>query len=222
MLNTLLWIALGVAVINWISVEKKWAIGEYISKPLVIVFLLGWLWQNGLPGKELAWFGLGLLFSLAGDSLLLFPGDKFFISGLVAFLFAQVAYIIGFNTTLPQANPGVILLSLCLLAIAGAIFWKLNQGLVSHKAESMRFPVAFYTLVITTMAVSALLNLARPGWSWQLATITAVGGVFFVFSDSLLAWNKFVKPTPHAALIGMITYHLGQIGIVLGAVLYWL
>jgi hypothetical protein len=41
-------------------------------------------------------------------------------------------------------------------------------------------------------------------------------------SDSLLAWNKFDQPVRHANLLVMVTYHLGQFGIVLGAALHYL
>ena len=221
MLNTFLWIALGVAAVNWVSVKREWTIVKIVTKPLVIVFLLGWLWQNGITGREMTWFSLGLVFSLAGDIFLLAPGDKLFLAGLIAFLMAQIAYILGFNSVFPRANLWVIFLSACLVIIAIELYRRLNQGLISQKAEAMRLPVALYTCVITGMALSAILNLTRPGWDWQHAMITVLGAVSFMFSDSLLAWNKFVKSTPHAALMVIITYHLGQIGVVLGVALHW-
>jgi uncharacterized membrane protein YhhN len=44
--------------------------------------------------------------------------------------------------------------------------------------------------------------------------------VLFYASDSMLAWDRFLKPLSHARLRVMVTYHLGQIGIILGATLY--
>jgi uncharacterized membrane protein YhhN len=40
------------------------------------------------------WIGIGLFFSLLGDIALLRPA-QYFLPGLIAFLFAQLAYLIG-------------------------------------------------------------------------------------------------------------------------------
>jgi hypothetical protein len=34
-------------------------------------------------------------------------------------------------------------------------------------------------------------------------------------SDSLIAWNRFVKPLSWAPVVIMVTYHMGQTGLVL-------
>jgi uncharacterized membrane protein YhhN len=46
--------------------------------------------------------------------------------------------------------------------------------------------------------------------------------LLFFISDTTLAYNKFVAPLPNGRVIVMITYHLGQILIVLGAALRFL
>ena len=67
------------------------------------------------------------------------------------------------------------------------------------------------------MAISAMFTLANPDWSMLHAAIATLGALLFVISDSLLAWNQFVAPLPHASTLIMATYHLGQAGIILGA-----
>ena len=37
--------------------------------------------------------------------------------------------------------------------------------------------------------------------------------VLFMASDALIAWNRFVR-RPWAAVVIMVTYHLGQLGLV--------
>jgi uncharacterized membrane protein YhhN len=70
------------------------------------------------------------------------------------------------------------------------------------------------------MVYSALMTWTRPGWSIISAIVVSVGAVLFYASDSMLAWDRFLKPLPHARLWVMVTYHLGQIGIILGAMLH--
>jgi hypothetical protein len=41
-------------------------------------------------------------------------------------------------------------------------------------------------------------------------------------SDSFLAWNKFVAPLPYGRLRVIVSYHVGQVLIVLGAALHFL
>lgn len=47
----------------------------------------------------------------------------------------------------------------------------------------------------------------------------AVGGMLFFLSDTMLAYDRFVKPIPNGRLWVRITYHLGQILIISGAAL---
>jgi uncharacterized membrane protein YhhN len=44
----------------------------------------------------------------------------------------------------------------------------------------------------------------------------AVGGAALFFaSDTLIAWNRFVRPRPWMPLAIIVTYHVGQAGLVL-------
>jgi len=60
----------------------------------------------------------------------------------------------------------------------------------------------------------------RPDWSSIAALFASLGAILFYASDSMLAWDRFVNPLSHARLKVMTTYHLGQIGILLGAMLH--
>ena len=44
----------------------------------------------------------------------------------------------------------------------------------------------------------------------------AAGATVFVASDAILSVNRFVRPVPHARLVLMVTYHVGQALIVAG------
>ncbi len=79
-----------------------------------------------------------------------------------------------------------------------------------------------YTIVLSLMLFSALLTFVRPAWSPGGALLVGLGAVLFYLSDSLIAWTKFVSPLRHGELLVMITYHLGQVMITLGAALNFL
>ena len=49
--------------------------------------------------------------------------------------------------------------------------------------------------------------------AWNV--VAMAGALTFYASDSLLGWNRFVRPFPHAHLAVMVTYHLGQLLLVL-------
>lgn len=84
----------------------------------------------------------------------------------------------------------------------------------------LKIPVLIYSIVISLMVYSALMTWTRPGWFVVSALFASIGAIFFYVSNSILAWDRFVKPISHGRLVNMIFYHLGQIGIVLGAILY--
>jgi uncharacterized membrane protein YhhN len=44
----------------------------------------------------------------------------------------------------------------------------------------------------------------------QRSSLFAIGAVMFVFSDFILAWNKFVDPIQYSRLLIMIPYYTGQ------------
>jgi uncharacterized membrane protein YhhN len=74
------------ALLEWLAVWKGWPGLEYFSKPAVMVCLFLWLYSSTGLQKNTFWFGLGILFSLAGDVLLMVSVDRLFLFGLVAFL----------------------------------------------------------------------------------------------------------------------------------------
>ena len=44
--------------------------------------------------------------------------------------------------------------------------------------------------------------------------LAAAGASLFFVSDALIAWNRFVRPLAWAPVAIMVTYHLGQAGLV--------
>jgi uncharacterized membrane protein YhhN len=212
-------IVLVLAIIDWIAVEKKWIVVEYIAKPATMLALLGWIWLGVGFGRGIMWFTLGAIFCLAGDVFLMLPRDRF-IFGLLAFLIGQVCYVIGFNDQPPFINlwGGVVIVILAIYI--GWLYPKLLTGIIAIGKTGLKIPVLVYSLVISLMVYSALMTFTRIGWHKPAVISVSLGAILFYFSDSILAWDRFVKPTQRGRLMNMISYHLGQIGIILGAMLH--
>jgi len=66
-------------------------------------------------------------------------------------------------------------------------------------------PVSAYIAVIGVMVAAALAS-GEP--------FAATGAIVFMASDTLIAWNRFVQPLSWAPVVIMVTYHLGQAGLV--------
>ena len=85
----------------------------------------------------------------------------------------------------------------------------------------MKVPFLIYSITISLMVLSACLTLVKGDWIAGPALLVSGGAVLFFLSDTLLAWNRFVTHLPNAKLQVRVTYHSGQLLIVLGAFLHF-
>jgi len=216
MTYTFLIITLIIAIIEWIAVAKRWRKVEYITKPAVMVALLLWVVEIGGFNGLLLPFILGLIFSLAGDIFLILPKEQF-IAGLLSFLLAHLAYLMGFNRPVPAFNLVTLILAVAIGLAGWQVYRRIAAGLEKSGKEKLKIPVLIYSLVISLMLLSALMTLARPDWQAGAALAAALGAMLFFISDLALAWNKFVAPLPGGRVVTMSTYHVGQMLILLGA-----
>lgn len=216
---------------EWLAIALVFALGDWfavgagksrlraVTKPGVMLALLaGFSLAGGWQGDR-SWFGLGLVFSLAGDIFLMLPQGAF-MAGLGAFLIAHIFYIIGFSQGL--INPGwVALFPLGLIAIVDFFTYRrLRRAMMARpKGRWMRFPLHAYQIVISLMLVAAALTLWRSDWPKPAAWLAAVGALLFVASDTVLAMNRFASPVRGAKLIVIISYHLGQAALISGTLL---
>ena len=221
MIHLGLFFVLLLAFLDWFAVYNQYERINYISKPGTLFALIVWfICIGGLQGA-LLWFGVGLVFSLVGDVFLLLP-ERYFRAGLLVFLLAHIAYIIGFNQPLPALGVHFYILALAIAALGMVMFGIIRAGLQQHEeGGKMLVPVLVYSITISIMLFSALLTLFRADWQICASGLAAGGGALFFFSDYLLAYNRFVQPLPHARLWVRITYHLGQLGLAAGALYHF-
>ncbi|MGD8404130.1 MAG: lysoplasmalogenase [Anaerolineales bacterium] len=189
---------------------------EYIAKPAVMICLFIWLYLSvGLKGAPL-WFGVGILFSLAGDVALLFI-DRFFMLGLINFLMGHVAYLIGFNTPLPQSTTVWSIALAVMIGLGSVRVLRRIVGSIRAKGQKRLVgPVIIYGTVITLMLLAAMLTLFRLEWDATAALLVSFGAALFYFSDIVLAWHRFVSPIKNGRMLNIGMYHLAQIAIVAG------
>jgi len=202
--------------IEWVAAGKRWVRIRMITKPLSLILLIvifsalgGWM-NSGF------WFGFGLLFSLFGDIFLLCR-PRFFIVGLFSFLLAHVFYIIGFlngsfNISWMTLIPLFLVVVFCVMVYPRII------GGVRRRMEHKRLwlPVLLYMITITVMLFSAWMTWFKPQWTDLAPFFASLGALSFTISDTVLATGRFLRPVPYGNFLVMFTYHLGQVGIVIG------
>jgi len=189
-----------------------------LTKPLLMPILIGYFiaQANSFTSSLKKWIVLALVFSWAGDVLLMFEpmNNNFFIFGLVAFLLAHVFYILFYENIiwLEHLKKNYSLFVPVILYYAALIYF-----LLSHLGD-MKFPVIIYGLVISYMLAQAL-QIARIK-NKKTAVLMIAGAVLFISSDSILAVNKFYNPLENAGMLIMLTYGVAQLLITIGAARY--
>jgi alkenylglycerophosphocholine/alkenylglycerophosphoethanolamine hydrolase len=190
---------------------------EYFAKPAVMVCLFIWLYlTTGLKGAAF-WFGIGILCSLTGDVLLLWL-DRMFIYGLTAFLFAHIAYIIGFKDEFAMASIWSVLLLVMLGVSALRVMRRIILSIRTKGQPRLVVPVIVYSIVITVMLLAAMITLTDLTWKAGASLLVSAGAFLFYISDLMLAWNKFVIPIKNGRMLNIGLYHVGQIMLIAGVV----
>ncbi|HTD03214.1 lysoplasmalogenase [Undibacterium sp.] len=177
---------------------------HYCFKPLTTLLILGLTWNSrpAISARYRSAIMLGIVFSLAGDVFLMLPRSVLaggFLFGLGSFLCAHLCFLRAFASDSRLFGKPLVFLVVGLL---GAVnLWILWPGL----SAALRMPVLAYVLCLLTMAAQAVarhLALQTPA-----SKAAAIGGLLFMLSDTLLAYNRFHAPLPYSALLILGTYY---------------
>ena len=217
MLHWLFFAAVGFALLDWYAAWKENRVLLCIAKPATLFFLILWSIQvTGWQGAMI-WFGVGLVFSLGGDIALLFSA-RYFLLGMGFFLLAHIAFIIGFNSPLPAFNTYSILIAVLVGIVASQVLRAIRPGILRLSSARVMLPATMaYSSALSIMLLSAILTFFNSAWVPGAAIWALLGGGFFFVSDSMLSYDRFVKKLPHGRFWVHVTYHLGVIGILIGA-----
>ena len=190
-----------------------------ITKPLIMPILAGVFYFRTRDIEKqvpVSYVYLAMLFSFIGDVLLMFmdQGDIWFITGLAAFLLAQLFYIITYRQykfkISDEAGKGIRMIYTFIVIGYTVILW---ISLYPH-LEDMLIPVTLYTLTIFTMVIMAIF---RHNCTSRLSFyLVFSGAVIFLISDSMIAINKFMVPILYERLLVIITYMIAQFLIIMG------
>ena len=146
--------------------------------------------------KPLIPVGAALLLSAVGDAA---GAGGMFIPQMLFFALAHGAYMCYF---LPQAQ---VAPRPFVWPVLTALLLFLFVCIVPRAADpAERAGVAVYGLVIAGMLYSALQYRGAYAAWFRLAAL------LFVFSDSVIAWGRFVAPVPCRTYVVMITYYAAQ------------
>jgi uncharacterized membrane protein YhhN len=201
----LLAIAAAFAIGNWIAVARGSTRLMYVCKPATLISLIAVaLVVDPVYSDMRTWFVIALVLSLLGDIFLMLPQDRF-VFGLASFLLGHVAYIVGLNLH----TEGLWLFAIPVVIIAALLAARLVRGIRSSGQDALLGPVIAYVVVIAVMGGSAVAS---------GNAMAAVGALLFMASDSLIGETRFVQPRAWGGVAIMITYHLGQAGLVLSLV----
>ncbi|WP_316811866.1 lysoplasmalogenase [Pedobacter heparinus] len=188
------------------------------TKPLIVISLLVMLAvSTRLKGRFHKRIFTALMFALAGDLLLMYAGldETYFIWGLAAFLCCHLCYTRAFYLDFKSApeldkKGARIAIACCaVLAIFFYFFLRPHLGI-------MKLPVMIYILVISMMMMMASFRNQRVNTS--SFKLILFGALFFLLSDGILAYNKFVNPIPYPGTWIMATYMIAQYLITMGAI----
>ena len=192
--KTALIIALFAVALFFIGLYTDSYILRMITKPIPVLAMIFML-RPVTHYKKFVFLGLG--FSVTGDFLLESSPDMF-VFGLAAFLIAHLFYIGAFV----KRNHNLKLFPLILLAAFGIVVLYLLYPTLGK----MTIPVIAYLVVILVMCWRAL---AQNNYD-EFAIYAAAGSIFFVISDSIIAFNKFYVEIPLARWMIMVTYWAAQ------------
>ena len=123
-----------------------------------------------------------------------------FILQVLFFALAHIFYIVDFLPKRNLSNRNKYVASIpYIYAVAFLIL------LISHMNHAVEMvAVVIYALIIATMGASALVMEIKHKW-WDV-----IAAVLFIFSDSVIVYNKYIEHIPNASLWIMTTYYAAQ------------
>ena len=201
-------VAVLAALANWeahraANVRLNWWTKPVVSGALLTIALVG---HEAHAGARV-WWVAALVGCLAGDVLLMLPSDQF-VAGLAAFLVGHVAFIIGLTQV--RSTPGHAATGVRValgVAAVGAGWGFVAPGVLAAVRRTHRrllVPVVAYIVTISAMVLVAA---SWGGW-WGLG-----GALLFFVSDSMLAWNRFVRASRLLAVAVIVAYHGALVGL---------
>lgn len=197
-------------LVNVISVNKLNKLGELLTKPFLMpTLLLVYLYSTT---KLNLFVVFALVCGFLGDVFLL-KREKFFVAGVMAFLFGHILYILALIKSISfiQVPMPIFIFILPYIFFGVVVYKRLGNSLKAIKGYAL-----IYIIIILAMSFSSLLRI-RSITSYQF-WMPFIGSILFIISDSILAMNEFKKNKKNKGAYVMLTYVTAQLLIVAGFV----
>ena len=197
--------------------RQKWAdMTKFMLMPALLLFFLAFSFVSIKTFSVLnVLIIIALIFSFLGDAVLLFDWEKQnFALGIFFFAITQISYIVfailGVKVDNIPLIPGIVTAVIFLISIIYAVM-RTKKYLKGFKPI-----VIVYALIISSMSwLFIVFAFATQSLALILA---AIGSVFFVISDTMVATKYFLGGKAGMRFLIMKTYILAQLLIVLGAI----
>lgn len=180
--------------------------GIMLTKPFLMPVLLFFYLASAVHSNWM--LCAALICGFLGDVLLMKEG-VYFILGLLSFLLGHIFYILTFTTDVKQIT---------LVAYFTILPYAVTGVLISKKllpsVKELKAPIIIYMAAILMMSFTSVLRFGSvPSYS---SWLTFTGSVFFIISDTILAFNEFKGNITNNGVYVMTTYLLAQLLIVSG------
>lgn len=234
MINFLTALYAAIGVLEIYAEMSQNATLRFFTKPLLMIVLIAYYLKGAgsintfhklmVAAFVFSWVGdVALMFVPASESDTLLMGitknPNYFLVGLVGFLVTHILYTIAFSKVSEKKPP--ILLSKFWVAMPLALYMVvllmlLVPGIMGNpQTKDFLVPVLVYSTAIAVMVVFAINRFGRVNDS-SFALVFA-GALLFMFSDSIIAINKFLHPFSTAGIFIMVLYITAQYLIARGA-----
>jgi uncharacterized membrane protein YhhN len=222
--NGFILVVLAGFILDWSAIYFCWQRIKPITKVLAMVLLIMMtlLMSEWKIQGDVVLLLLAQVFGLGGDILLLLS-RRWFLWGLSSFLIGHFFYIailaqrvIKYAIEAELSSSQVVILIVILVIWAALLVWV--YPILNRISNNKKFwiGVQVYSWVLSGMNVVALAFVFLiPEFHFNYLFLP-IGSFLFLISDSLLSYNRFIKPIQRAQFWVRITYHLAQLSLALG------
>ncbi|MBR0081338.1 MAG: lysoplasmalogenase [Clostridia bacterium] len=201
-----------IVVLTLFAYAKRIKVMRFICKPLLMPALA--VLYALAANKPNLWIFLALGFGWIGDVFLLGRHHWNQLGGIASFALGHIAYITGMMLT----KPGLRLVGLISVAWVAICLLVARRFLLPRMPKRLRLPGTIYCALLSCTCASALYLAIVTGEAAYV--LCACGGLLFIISDGLLAYDMFGKKTTLGNTFVMVTYILAQTALVTGFVIH--
>ncbi len=153
-----------------------------------------------------------ITFHSIGDVLFELDREKNLVLGIAFFLLGHLFYIILFLLSAPNLNAQIRKRWYVLIPLAIYVEVMLFV-LIIHLEWSLVAPVVIYAHMLGLMVFASFLLGPKASW-------VQIGALFYLFSDSVIAFSAFVLTFIYEPYLTWPTYYFGQLLIITGFLLF--